>query len=55
VELTALAEEKMDGIKASVSDFHRKMRGCVSEDDLKDIHIGLVKLNKLFDLLLLES
>ena len=52
VELTTLAEEKMDSIKASVSDFHRKMRECVSETDLKDIHNGLVKLNKLFDLFL---
>jgi DNA-binding MarR family transcriptional regulator len=49
VELTACAEEKMDGIKASVCEFHRKMRECVSEIDLKDIHTGLVKLNRLFD------
>jgi hypothetical protein len=25
------------------------MRECVSEEDLKDIHIGLVKLGRLFD------
>ncbi|MFP3154411.1 hypothetical protein LQZ18_08275 [Lachnospiraceae bacterium ZAX-1] len=42
----------MDSIKASVSDFHHKMRECVSEEDLKDIHTGLMKLNKLFDLFL---
>jgi DNA-binding MarR family transcriptional regulator len=52
VELTADAEEKMEAIKTSVGDFHRKMKECVSEDDLKDIHTGLVKLNKLFDLFL---
>ncbi|MDR1558429.1 MAG: MarR family transcriptional regulator [Clostridiales bacterium] len=49
IELTTAAVKKMDGIKASVSNFHRKMRECVSENDLKDIHTGLVKLNKLFD------
>jgi DNA-binding MarR family transcriptional regulator len=52
VELTDGAEEKMDGIKTGVGDFHRKMRECVSESDLRDIHNGLVKLNRLFDLFL---
>jgi DNA-binding MarR family transcriptional regulator len=52
VELTVQAEKKMGDIKSSVSDFHRKMQECVSADDLKDIHIGLTKLNKLFDLFL---
>ncbi len=52
IELTAEAESKMDGIKGSVNEFHRKMRECVSEEDLRDIHTGLVKLNKLFDLYL---
>jgi hypothetical protein len=52
VELTSDAGEKMEDIKASVGDFHRKMKECVSENDLKAIHTGLVKLNKLFDLFL---
>jgi DNA-binding MarR family transcriptional regulator len=52
IELTDEAAEKMDSIKASVSDFHCKMRECVSEDDLEDIHTGLVKLNQLFDVFL---
>jgi DNA-binding MarR family transcriptional regulator len=50
VKLTVAAEEKMDGIKATIGDFHHKIREYISEDDLKDIHIGLVKLNKLFDI-----
>ena len=49
IELTAAATEKMDGIKASVNGFHLKMRECVSEADLKDIHTCLVKLDRLFD------
>jgi DNA-binding MarR family transcriptional regulator len=49
IELTDAAAEKMDGIKACVNGFHLKMRECVSESDLKDIHTGLVKLGKLFD------
>ncbi|GHU77980.1 MarR family transcriptional regulator [Clostridia bacterium] len=52
IELTADAEQKMGGIKTIVSDFHHKMRQCVSEADLKDIHTGLVKLNALFDMFL---
>ncbi|MFP3153499.1 MarR family transcriptional regulator [Lachnospiraceae bacterium ZAX-1] len=52
VELTAEAEAKMESIKASVSDFHRKMQECVSEQDLEDIRIGLAKLNELFALFL---
>jgi hypothetical protein len=28
------------------------MQECVCEADLQDIHIGLTKLNKLFDLFL---
>jgi DNA-binding MarR family transcriptional regulator len=52
VELTGEARGKMEDVKASVSDFHRKMRACVSESDLKDIRTGLVKLNQLFDIFL---
>ncbi|MDR1540432.1 MAG: MarR family transcriptional regulator [Clostridiales bacterium] len=50
IELTAAAAEKMGGIKASVNGFHLKMRECVSETDLKEIHTGLLKLNRLFDI-----
>jgi DNA-binding MarR family transcriptional regulator len=52
IELTDEATGKMNGIKESVNSFHLKMRECVPEDDLKDIHTGLIKINKLFDILL---
>ncbi|MDR1893388.1 MAG: MarR family transcriptional regulator [Spirochaetales bacterium] len=53
IELTAEAIEKMGGIKATVNNFHLKMRGCVSVADLRDIHTGLIKLNRLFDIFLI--
>lgn len=52
IELTAEATEKMGGIRASVGGFYQRMWECVSEEDLRAIHTGLVKLNKLFDLFL---
>jgi DNA-binding MarR family transcriptional regulator len=52
VHLTEDANLKMDGIKASVSAFHEKMREHISEKDLEDICVGLTKLNALYDLFL---
>jgi MarR family transcriptional regulator, organic hydroperoxide resistance regulator len=50
IELTDNARDKMDGIKALVNNFYKKVQENVSQKDIEDIYTGLVKLNKLFDM-----
>ena len=50
IELTKNARCKMVAIKVSVDDFYKRIEENVSQKDFEDINIGLIKLNKLFDM-----
>ena len=51
IQLTDSARCKMVDIKACVDAFYRRIEENVSQKDFEDINTGLVKLNKLFDML----
>jgi len=51
IELTDDARSKMVDIKTCVDDFYKTIEENVSKQDFEDINSGLVKLNKLFDML----
>lgn len=55
VHLTAAAKDRMEEIKADVSEFQDLIFKNVSEDDLKDIVLGLAKYERLLDLALMQK
>ncbi len=55
IHLTTFAKDKMEGIKLNVAKFQDIVFNNVSEDDLKDIVLGLTKYNNLLDLALINE
>lgn len=55
IQLTTTAQDKMDGIKSNVAKFQDLVFKNVTEDDLKDIVLGLAKYNNLLDLAFIQE
>lgn len=55
IQLTAIARDKMDGIKSKVAKFQDLVYKNVADDDLKDIVLGLTKYNNLLDIALKQE